>query len=101
MSDAKSSFEDRQKISRVEVYWHTIKYRTVVLYVVVIVAILLAGTYLAFPEASSALIQKLTNKITPAGNNLAAISARQARFVNLDGKVQVKKVDSEIGRAHV
>ena len=94
MSDAKSSFQDRQKISRVEVYWHTVKYRTVALYVIVIAAILIAGTYLAFPETSSGLIQKLTNKMGTPDNSVASISARQARFVNLDGKVQVKKVDS-------
>jgi len=94
MSDTKSSAAAKPKISRVEVYWHTVKYRTVALYVIVIFAIFLAATYLVFPETSSSLIKRVTDAITPAGTTEAKISPRQARFVNLDGKVQVKKANS-------
>jgi len=94
MSDAKSSAVAKPKISRVEVYWHTVKYRTVALYVSVLAAIFLASTYLIFPETSASLIKKVTDAITPADNGVAKITARQARFVNLDGKVQVKKANS-------
>ena len=34
--DAKTSAVDKPKVTRVEVYWHTVKYRTVVLYAVVL-----------------------------------------------------------------
>lgn len=84
----------QQKISAVEVYWHTVKYRTVALYVVVILAIIFASIYLVFPDTSSGLIRKLTDTIAPKDAGVATITARQARFVNLDGKVQVKKVNS-------
>jgi hypothetical protein len=85
---------DKEKISRVEVYWHTVRYRTVVLYAVVITAIVLATTYLVFPEVSGNVLERISDAIGPHPSGVAEISARQARFVNLDGKVQVKKVNS-------
>ena len=85
---------EKPKISRVEVYWHTVKYRTVVLYAVVLTAIVLATTYLVFPEVSANVMKRLSDAVAPHGNGGPAISARQARFVNLDGKVQVKKENS-------
>jgi len=94
MSDSKSTSAAKPKISRVEVYWHTVKYRTVALYAIVLFAIFMAATYLVFPETSASLIKKVSDAITPADNGVAKISARQARFVNLDGKVQVKKANS-------
>ncbi len=91
--DAKTSAADKAKVTRVEVYWHTVKYRTVVLYAMVLVAILLAAVYIVFPDFSNAIIKKVTNA-GPADAGVATPSSRQARFVNLDGKVQVKKVNS-------
>ena len=91
----KSAVASKDKISRVEVYWHTVKYRTVILYAVVITAIIFASTYLVFPEQSGKLLNAISNAVGhPEANGVANISARQARFVNLDGKVQVKKADS-------
>lgn len=95
MTNQKSSVADRPNVSRVEVYWHTVKYRTVVLYIVVIAAIVLSLTYLVFPEASSKIIQAIDNAVSPAPGGAAGQAAgKQARFVNLDGKVQVKKANS-------
>ncbi|HTV57920.1 MAG TPA: FecR domain-containing protein [Verrucomicrobiae bacterium] len=94
MSDSKSTAVAKPKISRVEVYWHTVTYRTVALYIIIISAIVLAAVYLVFPETSASLLQKVSEAIAPADNGVAKISARQARFVNLDGKVQVKKANS-------
>jgi len=94
MPEAKSPPVPKAKISRVEVYWHTVRYRTVALYVVVIAAIVLASTYLVFPEASGSLLKRISDTLAPKDSGVATISARQARFVNLDGKVQVKKVNS-------
>lgn len=85
---------EKPKISRVEVYWHTVKYRTVVLYAIVITAIVLAATYLVFPEVSASVMKHLSDAVTPHDGGVATISARQARFVNLEGKVQVKKENS-------
>jgi len=84
---------DKPKISRVEVYWHTVRYRTLFLYGVVITTIVLASVYLVFPEVSGVVLRKLSDTF-PQPTNGVAINARQARFVNLDGKVQVKKADS-------
>ena len=84
----------KPKISRVEVYWHTVTYKTVALYVLLIGTIIGSATYLVFPETSASLVRSFSDTITPHGTGVATISARQARFVNLDGKVQVKKVDS-------
>jgi hypothetical protein len=85
---------DKLKNPRVEVYWHTVKYRTVVLYTLVLATIALTSTYLVFPDASRSVIQRISEWVGPRGGEVAAISARQARFVNLDGKVQVKKANS-------
>jgi hypothetical protein len=95
MSDVKTSASStKPKVSRVEVYWHTVRYRTVALYVIAIGAIVLASCYIVFPAASAKLLQKLSDAFPAHEPGVANISARQARFVNLDGKVQVKKANS-------
>jgi hypothetical protein len=94
MSDSKLTTPAKPKISRVEVYWHTVTYKTVALYIIVITAIIGSATYLVFPEATSSLARHISDTIAPPESGVATISARQARFVNLDGKVQVKKVNS-------
>ncbi len=92
--DAKTSAAAKPKVTRVEVYWHTVKYRTVVLYAVVITAIVLSTVYLVFPDFSNGVLRKISNPSGTPDNGVANPSSRQARFVNLDGKVQVKKVNS-------
>jgi hypothetical protein len=82
------------KVSRVEVYWHTVRYRTVLLYILVVITILLTLTYLVFPKASATVMSRISDAISPHDSGVATITAKQARFVNLDGKVQVKKVNS-------
>lgn len=95
MSDGKfSASGTKPKVTRVEVYWHTVKYRTVALYVFAIVSIVLASAYIVFPAASTKLLQKLSDAFPAHEAGVATITARQARFVNLDGKVQVKKANS-------
>jgi hypothetical protein len=91
----KSVAVSKPKISRVEVYWHTVKYRTVILYAVVLTAIVFASTYLVFPDLSAKLLGAISDAVGHPDPGVAAtLSARQARFVNLDGKVQVKKANS-------
>jgi hypothetical protein len=94
MSDSKLTTPAKPKISRVEVYWHTVTYKTVALYVIVITAIIGSATYLVFPEATANIARHISDTIARPESGVATISARQARFVNLDGKVQVKKVNS-------
>jgi len=92
--DLKNSAAAKSKVTRVEVYWHTVKYRTVVLYAVVLMAIVLACVYLVFPDFSNAVLKKISAASGPPDGGVANPSSRQARFVNLDGRVQVKKVNS-------
>jgi hypothetical protein len=96
MSTANEKFAAAPKpnVSLVEVYWHTVRYRTVALYGLVILAIALAALYLVFPETSSSILRKISDAVGSHDNSGAALSARQARFVNLDGHVQIKKVNS-------
>lgn len=94
MANEKISAAGKPHIARVEVYWHTVKYRTVVLYGLGITAVILAAAYLVFPETSGSILRKISDAIESHDTNVAAISARQARFVNLDGHVQIKKVNS-------
>ncbi len=94
MLDDNIAGAQKPKIQRVEVYWHTVTYKTVTLYVLVILAILLATAYLVFPEASSNILQKISDALSRRKGVAGAVSARQARFVNLEGKVQVKKINS-------
>jgi len=90
----KSAVSEKQKISRVEVYWHTVKYRTIAIYAVLLATIGLTCAYMIFPEISAAVVRRLSDTLATHGGGVATPTARQARFINLDGKVQVKKVDS-------
>jgi len=92
--DANTSAGAKPKVTRVEVYWHTVKYRTVILYAVVLVAIILAAIYLVFPDFSNRVLAGIEKVSAPTDPGVATPSSRQARFVNLDGRVEVKKVNS-------
>jgi hypothetical protein len=82
------------KIHRVEVYWHAVTYKTVILYSLLSVAILLAGSYIVFPESYASVFHKISTAVASSDGDAAPVSQTQAKFVNLDGKVQVKKVNS-------
>jgi hypothetical protein len=94
MNDEKRSEAAKQKISRVEVYWTTVTYRTVALYVALIFGIVLATLYLVFPERFGAELVRFSDALNKRAASSSTSNVGQARFVNLDGKVQVKKVDS-------
>jgi len=84
----------RQKISPVEVYWKTITYRTVAVYVLLILAIVMATLYLIYPESYSGAITRINHALGGGTDAGAELTPKQAKFVNLDGRVQVKKVNS-------
>ena len=84
----------RPKVNRVEVYWHSVTYRSVLLYVVVIAVIVGTASYLVFPDAFAGIVKHVTHAFQPKDGGAAAANVRGARFVNLDGKVQVKKANS-------
>ncbi len=84
----------RPKLSRVEVYWTAVTYKTVAIYVALLFAIVLAAVYLIFPEWYLGAYNRMSSALASSAAVPAAISQKQARFVNLDGKVQVKKANS-------
>ncbi len=82
------------KIHRVEVQWHAVTYKTVIVYGLLIAAIILAGMFILFPSLYSAVTRKISTAIDSNDGENAPASQTQAKFVNLDGRVQVKKVNS-------
>jgi len=90
--------QSQQKAPHVEVYWKAVTYKTVVGYGFLGVAILFGGKYLAKPDWYSWAYKKFTNAVNDAVSSSEAEPAgsdqKQAKFVNLDGKVEVKKVNS-------
>ncbi|MBZ5701757.1 MAG: hypothetical protein LAN84_07910 [Acidobacteriia bacterium] len=95
MSTQQPSDPHQQKIPRVEVVWTAVTYKTVAVYTGLLAAVLLAGAYLLVPDWYSAAYRKLTNAMIGSGEgDVAPMEKKQARFVNLDGKVQIKKVNS-------
>jgi FecR protein len=82
------------KIHRVEVEWHAVTYKTVIIYGLLVAAIVLAGTFIVFPNLYSAVTHKISRAIASNDSENASASQNQAKFVNLDGRVQVKKVNS-------
>jgi hypothetical protein len=82
------------KVSTVQVYWKTVTYRTVVLYVMLVLGVISATLYLIYPEVFSGATTRISRMMGSGATANAEMSAKQAKFVNLDGKVQVKKVNS-------
>jgi hypothetical protein len=82
------------KIQRVEVYWHTVTYKTVAMYSALIVIIILAVVFVLNPSLWTRTVEAINSHIGNGEADGPVISQTQARFVNLDGKVQVKKVNS-------
>src|SRR6267154_358108 len=94
MQNQRTPVGHRPKISHVEVYWKTVTYRTVALYVLLILAVVMATLYLIYPEAYSGAMAKVSKTLGASANANAELTTKQAKVVNLDGKVQVKKVNS-------
>ena len=84
----------RPKISSVEIYWKTVTYRTVAVYILLVIAVVIAISYLIYPEAYGGVLSRVSQVIGAHTVPTAELTAKQAKFVNLDGRVQVKKVNS-------
>src|SRR5882724_5603797 len=82
------------KVKRVEVYWHAVSYKTVALFVLLLIVLVFAGIYFAFPNAYAYIASKLASAVTTADADPMSAGQSKIKFVNLDGKVQVKKVNS-------
>lgn len=81
------------KVPRVEVYWHAVSYKTVVMVAVLAVGLLFASVYFVFPNVYAYVVTKMTEAGQPDPDPIANGQSK-IKFVNLDGKVQVKKVNS-------
>ena len=82
------------KIRPVEVYWHTVSYKTVALLIVLVVVIIVAGMYVTVPNWTDTVEKKLNKALGNPETEALTSAQTQAKFVNLDGRVQVKKVNS-------
>ena len=82
------------KEPRVEVYWTAVTYKTVIVYALLLLGAILGVAYLISPDLYSSLYHKAANAISTPDTENVSISQMQAKFVNLDGKVQIKKVNS-------
>ncbi len=82
------------KIHRVEVYWHAVTYKTVAIYLLLLFVIIIAGMYVAIPDWTTIATTKINKALGNVDNDPLTITQTQAKFVNLDGRVQVKKVNS-------
>lgn len=94
MTDPKQLEAQKSKIAPVQIYWTTVTYKTVAIYVILIIGIVTLSLYVIFPDWTTAMVRRATNAMAGAGDAAPPPTLTQARFVNLDGKVQVKKVNS-------
>ncbi|HEY6944785.1 MAG TPA: FecR domain-containing protein [Candidatus Acidoferrum sp.] len=84
----------QQKVPRVEVYWTTVTYKTVIMYSVLALAVIFGGLYIAKPEMYTAVINKIDKTVGNPDADPVNGDQKRAKFVNLEGRVQVKKVSS-------
>lgn len=82
------------KVRPVEVYWHSVSYKTVALIVFIFVLLIGLGIYIVKPNWTAAITNKLDNMVGNPETEATSSAQTQAKFVNLDGRVQVKKVNS-------
>lgn len=83
-----------QRVPRVEVYWTAVTYRTVILYCALGLAIVFGGLYLAKPDLYSMVLKKIDTAVSNPDADPVGGDQKRAKFVNLEGRVQVKKVNS-------
>ena len=72
----------------------TVTYKTVIIYALLALAIIFSILYIASPSWYSSTFHKISTAMDNSDSEAVAIDQTQAKFVNLDGKVLVKKVDS-------
>lgn len=83
-----------QRAPRVEVYWTTVTYKTVILSALLGLTVIFGGIYIAKPDLYSAVINKLDRSVGNPEVDPVSADQKRARFVNLDGRVKVKKISS-------
>jgi hypothetical protein len=86
--------QGHDKTPRVEVYWKAVTYKTVIGYVLLALAIIFTGLYVVKPDLYQAVFKKFEKAVSDPESETQAADQKHAKFVNLDGKVEVKKVNS-------
>ena len=89
--------------SGIQIAWKTITYRSVIMLILMGLAILAAGTRLAFPEFTQNTVKAATNVFTNLLERVAAPDtlkrgnevSQQAHITALDGTVRIKKASSD------
>lgn len=94
MTTEKSTVATRPKVNKVEVYWHQVTYRSVLLYISAFLVVFLAAGYLVFPDSFARVVRHVSTALQPKDTTTASTGVRGARFVNLEGQVQIKKANS-------
>ncbi len=97
MSDPRQSGRHRQP--GVQVYWTTVTYRSVFLMILAAIALLLGGWYFIHRASFEAVLNKITESVGGGAADPAPVASNQVRFVQLDGRVEVRKVGSSDWRA--
>src|SRR5260221_11769284 len=69
------------KIHRVEVYWHAVTYKTVVIYGSLILVIIVAGIFAIKPEWTNIITRKVSNALGNPETGNASATMTQAKFV--------------------
>ena len=75
-------------------YWKAVTYKTVIAYVLLALAIIFAGLYVAKPELYQTVFKKFEKAVGDPEIDPQGADQKHAKFVNLDGKVEVKKANS-------
>jgi hypothetical protein len=83
-----------ERVKRVEVYWHAVSYKRLVVYGLILVALIFASVYFVTPGFYAAVLKKVSSAVSGSDSEAMPLAMNQAKFVNLDGRVQIKKVNS-------
>jgi hypothetical protein len=83
-----------ERVKRVEVYWHAVSYKRLILYVLIVAGVIFASVYLVTPGFYASVLNKVSNAVVGGDSDAVPLAMTQAKFVNLDGRVQIKKVNS-------
>jgi len=76
------------------VYWHAVSYKSLVAYSLILIALIFASVYFVTPGFYAAVLKKVSSAVSGADSEAMPLAMNQAKFVNLDGRVQIKKVNS-------
>src|SRR5260370_16741041 len=70
------------KIHRVEVQWHAVTYKTVIVYGLLVALIVLAGMFIVFPSTYSAVTRKISTAMASSDGESPASLPTQAKVPN-------------------